>query len=995
MKKALGTALGVAAVLAAPVWGQQAPPLVPEPYLAAVYPVGVRAGASVEVRLSGSDLEGVDRLLFSHPGLSAQPVTAPADRFFPQGRRLPATFCVKAAADVPPGLYEVRAAGAFGISNARRFVVSDRDEILEKEPNNDPPPSQDVPVGSALQGHCDAQNYDYFRVSLAKGRRVIVEGQALRLDSRAQLVIVLLDAEGREHARAIGTRFRDPLLDFVPPADGVYTLRVHDLVYRGGDEYGYRLATGTGPWIDAMDPPALQAGRPNKVTLYGRNLPGGAPVEGAPGLEKLDVTVEAPAEPGAPESETLLRPADASADFVRWQLVSEAGRSNPVRFLLLEAAPLREVEPNDRPEQAMAVTLPAFVAGRFHPAGDRDGFVFEAKKGERLWVEIYSQRFGWPTDPQVVFQQVIVGDKGAIGVRELQEADDQPTPLPAMGGNMERRYRAGPEDPGVLWTAPQDGRYRVLVRDLHGAGISAGFGSGYVLVVRPARPDFRLVAFPVENFRGENRVMSKSTVLRRGGTERVRVLAFRREGFDGAIRVEAEGLPPGVFARPVLLGPGETSVDFVLQAAPDAPAFAGALRLVGRAEIGGSPATRPVRGAEVVWRADTEREAIATRVTETLGLAVDPSFWVPVAVRLGEAERYRTSRGGKLKIPVKAVRQGESKDLAQAKIKLAPVGLPGSGNNRPIQAKELTLEMAKPEGELELDVTEKAAPGVVSVAVAGEMDLSYVRTPERVAALQAEEKRVGEVLQELAGELKKAQEERGKAEKEVQAARAALEKVKASGSAEAPLKEAQEKLKAAEEARAKAAEAEKRAQDLVKTGEALKKELAAEVKKASDLAKEKKVKVWLAALPVELEIVPAPIVVKASAGGAGVPAGGSAELELALERHFGFDGEVKLEVAPAGGAPVKAAGPVTFAPGQDKAKLVLSAEKAAKPGSGHALVFKAQLKFNGRTIPFEDRLEVRVVEPPPPPPPAAPAAPARPEGAAKPADPPKVDPKSK
>lgn len=985
MKRGVGAGVLAAAALIMPAWAQQAPSQVPEPYLAGIHPVGVRAGAAVEVRLSGSDLEGVERLLFSHPGLAAEPVTAPPDRFYPQGRRLPATFRVKAAADVPPGVYEVRAAGLFGISNARRFVVSDRDEILENEPNNEPSQAQEIALGAAVQGRCDAQNYDYFRVSLAKGRRVIVEGQALGLDSRAQLVIVLLDAEGREHARAVGTRFRDPLLDFVPPADGAYVLRVHDLVYRGGDEYGYRIVAGTGPWIDATDPPALQAGRPNKVTLYGRNLPGGTPVEGACGLEKLEVTVPAPAEPGAPASETVVRPADASADFVRWQLVSEAGRSNSVRFLLLEGAPGREAEPNDAPEQAMAVTPPAFVAGRFHPAGDRDGFVFEAKKGDRLWIEIFSQRFGWPTDPQIVLQQVTVGDKGAWRVQELQEADDQPTPLPAMGGNMERRYRAGPEDPAVLWTAPQDGRYRVLVRDLHGAGALAESGSGYVLVVRPARPDVRLVAFPVENFRTENRVASKSTVLRRGGTERVRVVAFRREGFDGAIRVEAEGLPPGVSARPVVLGPGDTSVDFVLQAAPDAPAFAGPLRLVGRAQIGGATVTRPVRGAEVVWRADTEREPIATRVTETLGLAVDPSFTVPVSVRLGEGERYRTSRGGKLKIPVKLVRQGESKDLAQAKIKLTAAGLPGRGNDRPIQAKELTLEMAKPEGELELEVTEKAAPGVLSLTVTGEVDLSYVRTPERVGALQAEERRVGEVLQELAGELKKAREEHAQAEREAQKARAAFEKVKASGTAEAPLKEAEEKLKAAEEARAKAAEAERRAQDLVKAGEALKKELAGELKKATDLAKEKKVKTWLAALPVELEIVAVPIVLKPPAGGTAVPAGGSAEIELELERHFGFDGEVKLEASVPGGTGLKAAGPVTFAPGQAKAKLALSADKGAKPGSAPALTLKAQLKFNGRTIPFEDRLEVRVVEPPPPPPPP----PTKSEGAGKSAEAPR------
>ena len=34
-------------------------------------------------------------------------------------------------------------------------------------------------------------------------------------------------------------------------------------------------------------------------------------------------------------------------------------------------------------------------------------------------------------------------------------------------------------------------------------------------------------------------------MLRRGGVERIRVFATRLEGFDGPIRLEVEGLPPG------------------------------------------------------------------------------------------------------------------------------------------------------------------------------------------------------------------------------------------------------------------------------------------------------------------------------------------------------------------------------------------------------------------------------------------------------------------
>ena len=51
-----------------------------------------------------------------------------------------------------------------------------------------------------------------------------------------------------------------------------------------------------------MFPPVVEPGKPAQVTLYGRNLPGGTPepgasVDGRP-LEKLTVTVNAPARPG-------------------------------------------------------------------------------------------------------------------------------------------------------------------------------------------------------------------------------------------------------------------------------------------------------------------------------------------------------------------------------------------------------------------------------------------------------------------------------------------------------------------------------------------------------------------------------------------------------------------------------------------------------------------------------------------------------------------------
>src|SRR5204863_5299073 len=115
---------------------QAAAPQVPQPKIYALQPCGGKVGTSIDVKISsGSDLDGTDRLLFSHPGITAKPVMEEPSRIYPQGRAVEGRFKVSVAADVPPGIYEVRAAGYFGITNSRRFAVSEREEVLEKEPN--------------------------------------------------------------------------------------------------------------------------------------------------------------------------------------------------------------------------------------------------------------------------------------------------------------------------------------------------------------------------------------------------------------------------------------------------------------------------------------------------------------------------------------------------------------------------------------------------------------------------------------------------------------------------------------------------------------------------------------------------------------------------------------------------------------------------------------------------------------------------------------------
>jgi len=941
-----------------PLAAQQASPTIPQPKIYAVQPAGGKAGSTLDLRIaSGANLDGIDRLLFSHPGITAQIVKEEPSRLYPQGRILDDRFKIRIAADVPPGIYELRAAGYFGVTNARRFQVDDADQVAEKEPNNDPEKAQEPPQGAVLNGICDPQKFDYYKLAAKKGVRYLVRAEALLLDSRAQIVLTLIDPAGRELRQVSGSRSRDPLLDFSADTDGAYLVRVNDLLYRGGDDYFYRLRIGTDPWIDFIDPPVLKPGVDNAVTIYGRNLPGGTRAEGfeidGRPLDKLAATIKPPAAPALP-IETMLRPGDASADLFSWHLP----KSNPVRLLVSEDAATVEAEPNDEPEKPQPITLPALIVGRFNPRGDRDWYQFEASKGDKLWIEIVSQRFGVPVDPQVVIQQAGPSSK------DLQEVDDLATPLPPLPNNVEKRYGASSDDPALLFTVPADGKYRLLVRDQFGSA-QGDPTLVYVLRVRAAKPDFRLVAFPVEASPADGKLSQVTCIVTRGGSDRFRVIAYRREGFDDPIVLEAEGLPTGLSARPTVIGTGDTSSDFVLKAAPDAPAFAGTIRLVGRS----GKIVQPVRSAEVLWNvADMQKEAVVTRITDGLGIAVDDHFLSPLALKLGGPDEQRMSRAGKLKIPVKLIKQGDIKDLDKAQIKIVTSGL-STRNNKPISAKELTLSLAKPDGELELDLSERAPLGVQTFNLAGDIDVPYVQNPERLKKAQEEQKRIGGLATEIAAEAKKAGEQRAKADKEAQEAAAAVAKLKSAGKKEAELNEAQDKAKAADEAKAKAAEEEKKAQALSKEAEAAKKEWAEELKKATAASKEKKVKVWFSTYAVSLEVLPAPASLKPGTEPVVIKAGDKAEFQVEVLREFGFADEVKLELS--GSSPVKLAQAVTVAGNAAKAPIVLTADKGTKPGP-YTVTLRGSMKFNGKSLRTERELQVTVEAPPAPAPTPAP-----------------------
>src|SRR5207249_2235505 len=153
-----------------------------------------------------------------------------------------------------------------------------------------------------------------------------------------------------------------------------------------------------------------------------------------------------------------------------------------------------------------------------------------------------------------------------------------------------------------------------------------------------------------------------SAFLRRGETIPLKVLAFRRDNFDGEIQLDVEGLPPGVTYSDTRIDAGKNSALLLLTAADtssssEAPIphsalpiphsaleWAGPITIVGKAKlprgattVGGrsdeAELVREACGGVLVWNVnDYNTEPIQSRLTRDVVLAVSAEEPAPISI---------------------------------------------------------------------------------------------------------------------------------------------------------------------------------------------------------------------------------------------------------------------------------------------------------------------------------------------------------------------------
>jgi hypothetical protein len=648
----------------------------PSPRLDRLTPMSGGAGSTVEVEITGNDLEEATTLLFDHPGLKAEHL---------KERK----FKVSIAADVPAGTYDARAIGKYGISSPRLFQVSHSLlEVLEKEPNDDASTAQPIAVNSVVNGTSDNNREDFYRFSLKQGQRVVVECQAQKLDSMLDATLTLTDAAGKQLA-ANGDWFGlDPLIDFIAPKDGDYFVSVCDLTFRGG--FPYRLLVTDQPHVENVFPRAIQVGKPVQLAVFGRNLGAKArPSTWTIGDQRLDELAELVVAPADlltagmyrfsehPTTHSVL-PTAATCTLTGFTV-----RGVPI--LVTDGTVTLEAEPNDDPKKPQLLTLPAVVSGRFDKERDADWYEFETKEDGAYAFDVYCERIGGRADPYLV----VVDDKDV----RVAELDDFGARVNAFDGHL--------RDPSGSISLSKNRKYRVLVQDRYRRG---GARYQYVLTIRKPQADFYPAVIHSQN------PGPAGTTIRKGGSAYVDVVIHNKEGFGGPLTITAEGLPKGLHALPTTIN-NDTRGVVVLWADPDAPDFVGPIKLVAAGKRGDVEIKREVRPYTRVW---TVANAASSRPMRELVIAIRES--APYAMKFS-TERIEIEAGKKVDLKLQVERLWPD---FKGSVNVIPLAFPG-----PIKMSAFTIAEGKNEGTATIEVQGGARPGDYTIAVMGQAQVPF------------------------------------------------------------------------------------------------------------------------------------------------------------------------------------------------------------------------------------------------------------------------------
>jgi len=375
---------------------------------------------------------------------------------------------VTISSNAEPGAHEIRLKSPVGLSNPLKFYVDQLPEISKpaaQSPNPDferalekfgaPAPAKSsitemrMTLPTIVNGQIMPAGVDRYHFYARQGQQLVFRVLARDLipyladavPGWFEATLAIYDSKGAELAYAERFRFEpDPVLHFAVPKEGDYVLEIKDSIYRGREDFVYRMEAGELPFVTYIFPLGGQAGTTTKVHLNGWNLP------------VTDITVTNDENENGIHALILpgLRPGKFAVDSLPESTAKNARRT---------------------------VKLPIIINGVIEKPGDTREFRFAGTAGMELVAEVIARRLNSPLDSTLELL-----DRSGHRLAFNDDFDDKSSGL--------ETHHADSYLKAIL---PSDGTYSIRLTDAQHHG---GPDYAYRLRLSKPHPDFALRVTP-------------------------------------------------------------------------------------------------------------------------------------------------------------------------------------------------------------------------------------------------------------------------------------------------------------------------------------------------------------------------------------------------------------------------------------------------------------------------------------------------------------------
>lgn len=415
------------------------------------------------------------------------------------------------APDARPGLRELYMLTQGGITRPVWFWVSNIRETNEIEPNEGTKwpqweqwfkkviemEPQDLPF--VLNGQIKPGDIDRIPLKLVEGQQLIFDMKARSLQPYIANAVpgwftglmTLFDPDGVEIKSADSWKFsQDPLMLYRVPKTGTYTLEIRDSIFRGRNDFVYRISIGEFPLVVSHYPLGGPVDGSTTINLRGGNLP----------IKTITPDMKGPV------VYDEVREIDMLGDHPLTRSLHYVVETLPIHQEPIDASSREGKQPPTK------VQLPIVVYGVIGKPNEIDVYEFQGKKGETVVLDTKAQEI----------------DSNLDTVVEIRDASGK-----QIGINDDRADWKGPNigmevhhsDSTLIVQLPADGTYYARI---FGSSRRAGPEYYYRLRISPPQPDFTVCMLPC--------------YLRFGGTNaNATFRIFRREGFKEEITLSIEG----------------------------------------------------------------------------------------------------------------------------------------------------------------------------------------------------------------------------------------------------------------------------------------------------------------------------------------------------------------------------------------------------------------------------------------------------------------------